>query len=80
VGSSVIGQSALLVVVGLLAGVAMIQGVRRLLASVLFGVEPSDPLSLLAAGAFLLVAALLASLPPAWRAMRVDPVEGLRVE
>jgi MacB-like periplasmic core domain/FtsX-like permease family len=80
VASSVIGQSALLVVVGLLTGVAMIQGVKQLLASVLFRVEPSDPVSLLAAGAFLLVAALVASIPPAWRAMRVDPVEGLRVE
>ncbi len=80
VATSVIVQSALLVVVGLLAGVAMIQSVRRLLASVLFGVEPNDPMSLLAAGGFLLAAAFLASIPPAWRAMRVDPVEGLRVE
>jgi ABC-type lipoprotein release transport system permease subunit len=32
------------------------------------------------AGLLLLVAAFLASAPPAWRAMRVDPVEGLRIE
>jgi putative ABC transport system permease protein len=80
VASSVIRQSALLVVVGLLAGFALVQGARHLLASVLFGVEPNDPASTMVAGAFLFLAALLASLPPAWRAMRVDPVDGLRVE
>lgn len=80
VASSVLRQSAVLVVVGVLAGFALIQGVRQTLASVLFGVQPNDPTSALAAGGFLFVAALVASVPPAWRAMRVDPVEGLRTE
>jgi len=80
VASRVIGQSALLVVIGLLTGFALMQGARHLLASVLFGVEPNDPVSTTVAGAFLLLAALVASIPPAWRAMHVDPVEGLRVE
>jgi putative ABC transport system permease protein len=80
VASSVIGQSVTLVAVGLLAGFALVQGARHLLASVLFGVEPHDPVSTLVAGGFLLLAALIASVPPAWQAMRVDPVDGLRVE
>ena len=80
VASSVMRQSVLLVGVGVLAGFALVQGVRHLLASVLFGVQPNDPASTVIAGLLLLVAALLASAPPAWRAMRVDPVEGLRIE
>jgi len=47
---------------------------------VLFGVTVSDAAALVTAGAFLLLAALVACVPPALRAMRVDPVEGLRVE
>ncbi len=80
VASSVMRQSGALAVVGLLAGLAMIQGVRRALASVLFGVEASDPVSTAVAGGLLLAAALVASIPPARRAMRVDPVDGLRSE
>ena len=40
----------------------------------------TTPTSLVTGAALLLVAALVASLPPAWRAMQVDPVEGLRAE
>jgi ABC-type antimicrobial peptide transport system permease subunit len=80
VASSVLRQSAVLVVVGLLAGFALVQAVRQALASVLFGVQPNDPTSTLVAGGFLFVAALIASIPPAWRAMSVDPVDGLRTE
>jgi ABC-type lipoprotein release transport system permease subunit len=51
-----------------------------MLSAVLFGVTAHDATSLLGGAALLLVAALIASLPPAWRAMQVDPVEGLRAE
>jgi ABC-type lipoprotein release transport system permease subunit len=47
---------------------------------VLFEVKASDVGSHLAAGGVLLAAALVACIPPALRAMRVDPVEGLRIE
>jgi ABC-type lipoprotein release transport system permease subunit len=46
----------------------------------LFGVSPSDLASVLTAAALLFAASLLACLPPALRAMRVDPVQGLRTE
>jgi len=46
----------------------------------LFGVTASDATALITAAAFLLLAALVACVPPALRAMRVDPVEGLRAE
>ena len=50
------------------------------LTRVLFGVTTSDAAALVTAGSFLLLAALIAGVPPALRAMRVDPVEGLRAE
>jgi ABC-type lipoprotein release transport system permease subunit len=58
----------------------MIRLAESALARVLFGVSTSDAAALLTAGAFLLIAALIACVPPALRAMRVDPVEGLRAE
>ena len=50
------------------------------LATVVFGVTPGDVTSMVVAALLLLAAALLASLLPAWRATRVNPVEGLRAE
>jgi putative ABC transport system permease protein len=80
VATSVLRQSVGLVLAGLAGGVLMIQGVQQTLTSVLFGVEATDIPSTAAAAIFLFVAALVASIPPAWRASRVDPVEGLRGE
>jgi ABC-type lipoprotein release transport system permease subunit len=48
------------------------------LAQVLFEVRANDPAALVGAALLLLASAALACLPPALRAMRVDPVEGLR--
>jgi putative ABC transport system permease protein len=50
----------------------------RLLQRLVFGVSPSDPLTLAAAAALLLLVATAASLVPAYRACRLDPVEVLR--
>ena len=80
VGSLVVRQSAMLVVAGLVVGVAMIRVAQGALARVVYGVSPSDVGSTVAAMAVLLAAALIACIPPALRAMRVDPVEGLRAE
>ena len=46
--------------------------------SVLYGVQPADPLTLAVVGLLLLATALLACTIPARRAMRVDPVNALR--
>jgi ABC-type lipoprotein release transport system permease subunit len=48
--------------------------------ALVFGVSPSDPLTLAAVGATLAFVALMASLVPAYRALRVDPVTALRAE
>jgi putative ABC transport system permease protein len=80
VGNLVVRQSVALVVAGLLAGFALIRVAETALTRVLYEVTPGDPRSTAIAGALLLGAALVASIPPALRAMRVDPVEGLRAE
>ena len=80
VGGLVIRQAALLVGTGLVGGLAVVWAARGVLASVLYNVSPGDALSTLAAAVLIVVTAVAACVPPVLRAMRVDPVEGLRVE
>ncbi len=80
VGGLVVAQSVALVAAGLVAGLLIVRLSEGMLATVVYGVTPSDPRSLVSAGLLLLAAALAACVPPALRAMRVDPVEGLRTE
>jgi putative ABC transport system permease protein len=80
VGAGLMRHSARLVAIGLGLGLGLVQSARGLLNAVLFGITTHDPASIAAAGALLFVVAIVASVPPAWRAMRVDPVEGLRAE
>jgi len=67
---------ALGVGVGALLAVAVTNSARTLL----YGLQPGDPLSLLGAAAFLAVVALAASFWPAYRATRHDPMKALRYE
>jgi putative ABC transport system permease protein len=80
VGTLVVRQSAVLVIAGVVLGLVIIRIAEGALARVVFGVTTSDATALVTASAVLLIAALAASVPPALRAMRVDPVEGLRTE
>jgi ABC-type lipoprotein release transport system permease subunit len=50
----------------------------RGLQTILFGIEPTDPFTLVSVGVALMCVALLAVAVPALRAMRVDPVTALR--
>jgi len=65
---------------GLMAGLAAALGVTRLVASLLFGVEPADPATLLAVFMLLAAVAVFACWLPAWRASRLDPNAVLRIE
>jgi putative ABC transport system permease protein len=55
-------------------------GLTRLMATLLYGVQPFDPITFAAVAAGLTAIALLASWLPAWKATRVHPVEALRWE
>jgi predicted permease len=80
VGALVIGQSAILVVSGLAIGLVIVRLAESALTKVVFGVTTTDAAALAAASLLLLIAAVVACVPAAVRAMRVDPVEGLRAE
>lgn len=68
------------VAVGIALGVAGALAATRLLASLLFGIEPTDPWTFGAVILVLGVAGLVATALPAWRASRVDPMVVLRNE
>jgi len=80
VGIRVIRQSVVLIAAGLIVGLAIIWLAEAALRRVLFDMSPRDPASLAAACALLVTVALIACVPPALRALRVDPVDGLRAE
>ena len=76
----VLRQSAVLVIFGLAGGVALAVAVSRMLRTLLFGVRPDDQLTIAGMAAAIALAAFVASLPPALRAARIDPVVALREE
>ena len=75
-----IGQGFVLALIGVGCGLAGAAALTRLLGSLLFGVNPLDPLTYAAVSLGLIAAAIMASYIPALRAMRVDPAETLRSE
>ena len=75
-----IAEGARLAAIGIAVGSVAALGLMRLMASLLFGVKPIDPLTYAAVAAALAAAAAMASYIPARRAMRVDPMVALRNE
>lgn len=67
-------------VAGMVVGVLLAIAAGRLVASLLYGITPYDPVSIMAVVVFLLVVTAIAALVPAWRAARVDPVTALRAD
>ena len=76
----VLGQGAVLVGIGLAAGLLGAFVASRALRSVLYNVAPLDPAALISALLTLSLVALIACFVPARRASRVDPIEALRAE
>lgn len=77
---AVLNQGLLLAGIGLGIGLMADWASTRLLSRLLYGVTPSDPITLSAVSLLLIGAALLASLIPALRAVRLDPMQTLRSE
>jgi ABC-type antimicrobial peptide transport system permease subunit len=66
-------QGLVIVAIGLAVGLAGALGLTRLLASLLFGVGPTDPSTVAGVTATIAIVAALACGLPAWRASRLDP-------
>ena len=76
----VLGQGIVLTLTGVVIGIGIAIWTSTLMRDMLHGVRPGDPLTFAAVGAVLAVVAILASLVPALRATRVDPVVALKTE
>jgi putative ABC transport system permease protein len=76
----VMREGLLLALLGIAAGLAIALAATPQIAPLLYQVSPADPVSIAGAALFLIVVAVLASLIPALRATRVDPIRALRQE
>jgi putative ABC transport system permease protein len=76
----VFGRVCLMIGAGVVIGAAASMWTTQFTASLLFGLEPRDPITLALAVVILSGAGLLAALPPAWHASHVDPSVALRAE
>jgi putative ABC transport system permease protein len=74
----VVRQGMALALAGLVIGTAVAFGLTQLMESMLFGVEPNDPMIFTAIPIILALVALVASYLPARRASRADPLVALR--
>jgi putative ABC transport system permease protein len=76
----VMGQGARLAVMGVGLGIMGALAATRLIASLLYGVTPTDPLTFASVAVLLVAVSVLGCLIPAHRAMRVDPIVALKYE
>jgi putative ABC transport system permease protein len=76
----IFGQSLRVVLTGVVIGVAAALGLARLMTTMIYQVQPADPLTYVGVTALVLCVAALSALLPARRATRVDPLIALRYE
>ena len=73
-----VGRGLRLATIGAAIGLVLSAALSRAMTSVLYGVAATDPVSFSLASAIVLAVAVAASLVPAWRASRIDPMTALR--
>jgi ABC-type antimicrobial peptide transport system permease subunit len=76
----ILQDGARMTLIGVVIGVAAALGLTQLMASMLFGIKPTDPITFIAVAALLGGIALFSCYLPARRAMKVDPMVALRYE
>ena len=76
----IVKRGAALVSLGVLLGTAAALALTRMMATLIYGVSSTDPLTFAAAAGMLAAVAMLACLLPASRAVRIDPAVALRNE
>jgi putative ABC transport system permease protein len=76
----ILRQVLTLAAAGLAVGIAALLALGTAMQGLLYGVRPSDPITIAAVAAALGLVALAAAWSPAWRASRVDPIDALRYE
>jgi len=74
----IVRRGLILAVAGVGSGIAAFAMLTRLISGMLFRVHPSDPLTLSATAMLFLIVSLVASILPAYRAARLDPMRTLR--
>jgi predicted permease len=82
--SNVVGiilrQTLMMLALGIAIGIVLALLATRGAGTLLFGLQPNDPLTFVGASALLIAIALIASYLPAYRASRLDPMNALRYE
>jgi ABC-type antimicrobial peptide transport system permease subunit len=76
----VMRESMVLVVIGVAAGLAMAAAASQLVTTLLYGLAPTDPRTMVVAIAVMLLVSAVAGYLPARRASKVDPMVALRYE
>ena len=76
----ILGEASWMAITGIVVGLAGGLALTRLIASMLYGLKPWDPVTFCASALLLLSVALAASAVPARRAARIDPMRALRHE
>jgi predicted permease len=80
VARMVVGDATRMAIVGVIPGIIGASLAARAMTALLFGVEPSDPWTIVAAAGLCLLTAVVAALRPAMRAAQVDPISALRAD
>jgi ABC-type antimicrobial peptide transport system permease subunit len=76
----VLSRVSMLVGIGVLVGAGLSLWASKFVATLLYGLEPRDPVTFVGAVVTLAAVGVVAGWLPAWRASRIDPAEVLRSE